>query len=137
MIDNNRRCSFAFHSLTVPPVDSESTGQPCLQEVLIFEMSILNRSKSDVAGTQTEHLRPSKQGYYFPRKFLEVATQLGRSNHEREFNAEYLHGKEVERCNYTVNYASVHRCLQSLFTKHSSTDTCVLICIQLTLQGSV
>lgn len=38
---------------------------------------------------------------------------------------EYLHGKEVERYNYTLNYSNVHRCLQSLYTKRPSTDTYV------------
>lgn len=40
---------------------------------------------------------------------------------------EYLHGKEVEIYNYILNYSHVHRCLQSLYTKHSSTDKCLNI----------
>lgn len=81
MTGNSRRSSFEFRCHTVPPVDSEPAGQPCSLEFCLFK--ILNISKSGFAGTQTEHLGLSEQGYYFPRKLLEEAIQCG-SNQERE-----------------------------------------------------
>jgi len=70
MIGNKRRGSFEFHCQTVPPVDSESAGQPCLQEVLLLKT--LNINKSDLPGAKMEHLGLSKQGCYFPWKFSEM-----------------------------------------------------------------
>ena len=59
----------------------------------------------------------------FQKCSWEVATW-----HSNHWEGEYLHAKEIERNNYTLNDANVHRCCCSLCRKHSNRDTRLNMC---------